>query len=354
MYNIYDERNYLKELIDNSDTFSTSQDISYSDIEIVPSGTEIKYSNKRSIILDFESQIGMSDDNMRYKPPEIKSLRPNSVILITYFNNDKFNFCFYPFDWIKICSFDKKMSKEKFSVNNFLKSGICLLGGWTPRRKVIFEKIIEHRDKIIISYYPRQSGDWDECHDIMYHNFVDDIVKKHDISYFRSNCISYNNRLFTQNNYLNNYDNSIIYSHLVPKKLYSLSEIQLVAETEDDFVLKEKRISEGFYVTEKTGKALYSGLPWVIYGAEGFLQNLKSLGFETFGDIIDESYDDVRCSFERASRAADSFIEFIKQSGRMKKLALKKVKSRCIRNKNLVSNLKVWTKPVEEQIKKML
>jgi hypothetical protein len=45
------------------------------------------------------------------------------------------------------------------------------------------------------------------------------------------------------------------------------------------------------HLTEKTFKPIALGMPFVIVGTKGSLEYLRSYGFQTFGDIWDESYD---------------------------------------------------------------
>jgi len=47
-----------------------------------------------------------------------------------------------------------------------------------------------------------------------------------------------------------------------------------------------------WHLTEKTFKPIALGIPFVIVGTQGSLQYLRSYGFQTFGDLWDESYDD--------------------------------------------------------------
>jgi hypothetical protein len=47
-----------------------------------------------------------------------------------------------------------------------------------------------------------------------------------------------------------------------------------------------------WHLTEKTFKPIALGMPFVIVGTQGSLQYLRSYGFQTFGDLWDESYDD--------------------------------------------------------------
>jgi len=47
-----------------------------------------------------------------------------------------------------------------------------------------------------------------------------------------------------------------------------------------------------WHLTEKTFKPIALGMPFVIVGTRGSLAYLRNYGFQTFGDIWDESYDD--------------------------------------------------------------
>lgn len=57
-------------------------------------------------------------------------------------------------------------------------------------------------------------------------------------------------------------------------------------------VLAESRHDYNFF-TEKTAKLLLSRRLFVAFGAKHLLRELRAMGFQTFGSVIDESYDDV-------------------------------------------------------------
>jgi len=68
----------------------------------------------------------------------------------------------------------------------------------------------------------------------------------------------------------------------------------------------------GLFITEKVYKPLMAGQIFVVQGFHGILAKLRSMGFETFGEHIDESYDeepdhDKRCDMIRST------LEKIKQ-----------------------------------------
>jgi hypothetical protein len=83
-------------------------------------------------------------------------------------------------------------------------------------------------------------------------------------------------------------------SQIVPWGIYQNSLYSLIAET---------NFENYFFFTEKTAKALYGQRPFVFFGAQGQLEDLRNFGFETFGDVIDESYDSVLDPTERFTKA---------------------------------------------------
>jgi hypothetical protein len=63
-----------------------------------------------------------------------------------------------------------------------------------------------------------------------------------------------------------------------------------------------------WFPTEKTYKSLMLGHPFVVYGGQHSLKKIRELGFETFGNSIDESYDDREFPMERADHLVTSLI----------------------------------------------
>jgi len=53
-----------------------------------------------------------------------------------------------------------------------------------------------------------------------------------------------------------------------------------------------KKLQDGVYITEKTWKAIAYGSPFCINGDNGSLKYLQSMGFKTFNEFWDESYDE--------------------------------------------------------------
>jgi hypothetical protein len=86
-------------------------------------------------------------------------------------------------------------------------------------------------------------------------------------------------------------------SQVVPIEIYNQTAYSLVAETNfnNDFV----------FFTEKTVKPMLAKRLFIMLGHRHALQRLRNLGFRTFGDIIDESYDEVEGTNQRFELALE-------------------------------------------------
>jgi hypothetical protein len=58
-----------------------------------------------------------------------------------------------------------------------------------------------------------------------------------------------------------------------------------------ELCLETMTLGGSFFPTEKIARPIIGLKPFVVYAARNYLANLQRLGFETFGDIWDESYD---------------------------------------------------------------
>lgn len=88
-------------------------------------------------------------------------------------------------------------------------------------------------------------------------------------------------------------DNSV--SGLVPWEIYNRTWFSVVCET-----LGQGRV---FLSAEKIAKCLQARRLFVVFAIPGFLQHYRDWGFETFGDVIDETYDSEPDDVVRWTRA---------------------------------------------------
>lgn len=88
-------------------------------------------------------------------------------------------------------------------------------------------------------------------------------------------------------------DNSV--SGLVPWEIYNRTWFSIVCET-----LSSGRV---FLSAEKIAKCLQARRLFVVFAIENFLQHYRDWGFETFADVLDESYDSEPDDIKRWSKA---------------------------------------------------
>jgi hypothetical protein len=80
---------------------------------------------------------------------------------------------------------------------------------------------------------------------------------------------------------------------------YYQTELSIVSETTQN----------EFFPTEKTYKSLMLVHPFVVYGGQYSLQKLQKLGFKTFGNVIDESYDLAEWPQARADQLIETLVK---------------------------------------------
>jgi hypothetical protein len=91
--------------------------------------------------------------------------------------------------------------------------------------------------------------------------------------------------------------------------LYENSAINLLTETK--YPSEELSIPSTF-ISEKTFRALAFPRPFILIGQRHTLKNLQKMGFRTFSDIIDESYDDLPDS-ERMDKIQEIILDLSKK-----------------------------------------
>jgi len=93
-------------------------------------------------------------------------------------------------------------------------------------------------------------------------------------------------------------------SHIMPWKIYDRSLYSIVAETTWE---------DHLFFSEKTAKPLRAGRIFVFFGAPGSLHALRLMGFMTFDEIFDESYDEIDDNSKRFDAAFDQ-IKYLAQA----------------------------------------
>jgi hypothetical protein len=87
-------------------------------------------------------------------------------------------------------------------------------------------------------------------------------------------------------------------SNTLPMQMYDQADFNLVVETDINY-------QHGFLPSEKSIKCLTTGMPFVILATPNFLKHLKELGFHTYSELWDESYDNELDYAKRIDKIVD-------------------------------------------------
>lgn len=145
-----------------------------------------------------------------------------------------------------------------------------LLGCRRLHRDVVYQYIMSNQlsDRVTMTYYQRWNVDLRETDHI-----------------FESEGLEF----LPESNYTHSVHQVRYYGHrmnlsqVVPFVIYNDSYYSVVAET--------NAVNEFNFYTEKIVKPILGRRLFVAIAGQGYLQRLRSFGFKTFSDVVDESYD---------------------------------------------------------------
>jgi hypothetical protein len=127
-------------------------------------------------------------------------------------------------------------------------------------------------------------------------------------------------------------------SNIVPVDIYNNTCYSIVTETHfsSDFIL----------LSEKTAKPLIAKRLFVMFAGPGYLAHLHRLGFQTFSDVIDESYD-LESNNETRWQMAFEQVEYL--CNQPQEAILQKIQSILEHNYNLFVG-RDWNQEYEQAI----
>jgi hypothetical protein len=131
-------------------------------------------------------------------------------------------------------------------------------------------------------------------------------------------------------------------SQVMPVDVYNQTAYSIVAETDADNSLS--------FFSEKTAKPLIARRLFVAFTGYRFLKNLRELGFQTFGSVIDESYDEIFNSRERYQAAFDQ-VRYLCEQDQL--TVLEKIQPVLEHNHAMIMKTD-WTKSTTDRISGMI
>jgi hypothetical protein len=141
-------------------------------------------------------------------------------------------------------------------------------------------------------------------------------------SFYNKLPMEIDTKFLMKGNELFNFGTSRIYY----KPIYEKTAINIVTET----TFTKNKV----FISEKTFHPIINLQPFIMFASNGQLQELRNLGFKTYGHIIDESYDDEENNHIRFKMVCDEILRLSEMSiDEINKLFLS-CKDICIYNRN--------------------
>lgn len=125
----------------------------------------------------------------------------------------------------------------------------------------------------------------------------------------------------------------------VPQRHY---EAEWYNQTNFTVVVETYHERAGLFLTEKTFKPIMYGHPFIMYGQPRSLEYLKTLGFKTFPNIFDESYDTITDTNKRREKIIEQ----------IQKMPTAQCKEIVQHNFELFWNRDIVTKKITEEVMK--
>lgn len=204
----------------------------------------------------------------------------------------------------------------------------ALLGSPKPHRDFVYHSVKQQglEDKFIMTY----GGQWN-----------DNKFYAQDYFVWEPGCVPQQKIIGTADYVL--YENYLTpLSHVIPTAVFNDTAYSIIAETDHDNTLS--------FFSEKTAKALVARRLFVAFSGYKFLHNLRSLGFETFGSVIDESYDNIIDDQQRYQAAFEQVKWLCNQP---QQEILQKIQPIVEHNFNLIMRTD-WTDYAIQRIQKVI
>jgi len=240
----------------------------------------------------------------------------------TGINNE--NLIFYPFQIERSAKPYQELTHKLQQLNhNSIKPLYfdALLGLERPHRDFIFNAIEEnHLQQKILTTYTKNTSRW--VIPGVENDFKNEFLHDPDIENFHETITNSAMQVDYHGQYL-------ALSVIVPIQIYNQTAYSIIAETHDD-----NRYS---FFTEKTFRPMLARRLFVVFSGWKYLKNLRKLGFQTFDNVIDESYDQI---YNDEERWAAAFEQVTRLCNLDQIEVLEKISARVEYNYNLVMDTK--------------
>lgn len=117
---------------------------------------------------------------------------------------------------------------------------------------------------------------------------------------------------------------------------YEKSLISIISET--NYYTRHSGMESSCFLSEKAWKPILFKHPFMIISTPGILSSIRQLGYKTFGEIIDESYDTIEDDDDRMLAIIEETVRLTKMTKKQRKAFIKTAKEICDHNFDVLMN----------------
>jgi hypothetical protein len=227
----------------------------------------------------------------------------------------------------------------------------ALLGGWSQARGIMIDKLrqLGLLEQCIVNYFDGAPVDEKtramrkQQYPEYFFNYRSPILNEIDNPIFKAKAFVGNDKINTCTPIPDSrFGRPTWVSQIITEQIYQQTYLSIVAETDaGDSV---------FFISEKIAKPLLIGHPFVVYGCKGYLAELHKIGFKTFGNWIDESYDSIDNKYDRARAVIDSVDKFASLSDSKRIKISQEMQLVLQHNQQLISSSKWLSQSIADQL----
>ena len=198
----------------------------------------------------------------------------------------KYNIRIYYYDWFLLSSFSNPHLYNTSWNTKFDKKLVCFNRRYEPHRNII-SALLHERDDIILTLNNRCSVEWITTQQaVPLKNFSETVRQK----IIKGTDELQRKKLEWDIAQVSTLSDVHIAEEVSPEAMYN--NIQAYNDTFVSLSTETRYASPMPYFSEKTFKSFYAYRPFILLAPPRTLQLVRDLGFRTFGDFWDESYDE--------------------------------------------------------------
>lgn len=330
---IFDPYKVCQELPEVYPTFTLVQEPTDAAIDILPAQSDHSYQATLRPTVFVDTEPAMVSALTTYR--QQLQARPNHIWAVSG-HSKKFNWPMDTVDFFSNMVYVARVNSQLPPVSVDTKPWLAtaLFGGWSRHRGIKVKALIEKGldQKCLITYLQRRpviNDAYDYKNQQLYFDYQTPLIRELDLPIFLERAHSGG---FFSMSPLGNHHGDGWLSQLIPWKIYDSAMVSIVSETIDFVSL------DTFLISEKISRPILVAQPFWVYGCSGFLRQLRDLGFRTYGQWWDETYDDINDNDRRALAVIDSFAEFAAKSPEDQLDICRQARSIALHNRNLMRN----------------